>query len=332
MVTPLKKHPGHGGLVAVVLLAAAAVVVITNRPHARHGEQAPPARPAATARMIEPARATAVVADQEFRPRITATGIATYDEMHTWRISAPVNGWLRKTRAKSLGRVVRQGETLGVLYSADVYLATLQLIDQVRTFRNQEDLDARRTQLLRWGMPWPLLQRVEATKRARATLPIVARLGGTIVVEQGKPAELVDADRDLFTISDPTSVWVIFDLPEQDAAHVRVGMPVTLHIGTTTRAAQVSYVYRRVEEGMRSVRVDLRTTKPIAAKTAVTAELQLEKARWPVMPASAVRREGERTFVDVVRNGAVEAREVKLDGTRVQAGVATGEVVQVSAR
>lgn len=302
MVTPLKPHHGqHGGLVALGLLVASSAVVWFSHPreaaHAVGSEPAPaPAAvaptPAAAVPVVVPASAAepaAPIAIRELPARVTGTGVVTYDEARTARVSLGVHGWLQKTRAASLGRRVRAGEVLGVVYSAEVYLATADLVKQVREFESQDELNKARFRLLAWGMPRQTLDRIEKTLQPQAALPIVARLPGTIIAEQGPVRGLVDpyAGRELFTITDPSYAYAFVDVGEREASYVRVGAPARIEIEGLAHplVAKVAYVWRRSEDRMRKVRLDVRA--PRVAKLAsatVRAELRLERVRDAALP------------------------------------------------
>jgi len=295
MITPLKKHTGQrGGFIALLLLAAAIAVVWTTHPRGSTTtttasasaiqRAAPP--PGAVAALTTPRGApgeqrttTAVVDDGS---PVIATGITSYDETRTSRVGVPVRGWMKKTRAKALGRTVRAGETVGVVYSPEVYLTTASVVRQVRDFRGQAPLDAERWRLLRWGMRQSTLSRIEKTSTPQAALPLIARVSGTVVAEAGLPAQLVEPSTGtLFTITDPAYVWVFVDVPAAYASRLPVGTPARLTIegvaGPVT--AKVAYVYRYVEDGMRKVRFDLHSPRRIQPNLPVTAELQLDARR-----------------------------------------------------
>lgn len=288
MITPLKKHPGgHGGILAILVLATAILVLATTHPR-----PAPTTASATTA--VQPAvplpgaalaadsagpTKTAVVDD---RSPLIATGTTSYDETRTAHVGVPVHGWLKKTRPIALGRTVRSGETLGVIYSLDVLVATAAVVDQVRDFRGQEPLDAERWRLLRWGMLQPMLSHIEATLTPQVALPLVARLPGTVVAEAGSAAQLVapSTGLELFTITDPTYVWVFVDVPDAYAARLAIGTPAKLAIDGVARpvTAKVAYVYRYSDEGMRKVRFELHSAAarikpdmPVTAEFAGTA-------------------------------------------------------------
>jgi hypothetical protein len=269
MLTSLPKHRGqHGGLVAVGVLVSTSVVVWTT--------QTPPAKPPVAAEPADTIRSSAQrpaasVARPEPRPvasikrpaptkrgTVTATGLVTYDETRTSHVTAPVSGWFEKNPTVSVGRTVRQFEPLGVVYSAEVYAATVEVIKQVREFESQELLDAARVKLLRWGMPKPTLDRIEQTMKPQAALPIVTRVQGVVVAEQGAPRGLIEPG-ELFTVTDPTRVMVFAEVPDADAARLTAGMPAKLTVEGVANpiATKLSYVFRRSDEGMRTVRFDV---------------------------------------------------------------------------
>jgi hypothetical protein len=312
MLTPLKPHHGpHGGLLALTVLVGGIAVVWTSHPgrpgshrDRRTPQSASQRRAATEGRAVaasvpdrtppasivpDPDRKTVAVDPRALRTAVTASGVVAFDETRTSRISAPVAGWLRKTRASSVGRRIQPGESLGVLYSAEVLVATADLADQVRAFRSQELLDTERWRLARWGMPASNLARIEKTLAPEAALPLVARIPGIVVAEQGGARQFVDSSsgRDLFTITDPSYVWVYVDLADADAARVRVGTPAKLRIEGVARpvTANLAYMFRRSNEGMRTVRFDLHSPSvAIVPNAAVTAELALDAERGPARP------------------------------------------------
>lgn len=296
MITPLKKHPGqHGGIIAIVLLAATTAVVWTTHPRTSTSTAAstkPAIDPAHQRAAPSPGAIAALPPHQrppveqpktvvDDRAPIIATGSTDYDETRTSHVGVPVSGWLKKTRTTSLGRTVRSGETLGIVYSAEVYLATASVVSQVRNYRGQAPLDAERWRLLRWGMLQPTLARIEKTFTPQAALPLLARVPGTVVAEAGAPAQAVEASTglELFTVTDPRYVWVFVDVPDAYAARLTVGTPAKLTIEGVARPvrAKVAHVYRYSEDGMRKVRFELHSPRPIIKQNLpVKAELQLD--------------------------------------------------------
>jgi Cu(I)/Ag(I) efflux system membrane fusion protein len=270
-VTPLHKHHGqHGGLIAVLVLAATTGAVLTSQPRetrepAPKAIVTPPPLPAATVPLVEQ-RQTPVVEQTDLRV-IRASGTITFDEDRTAHVTVPVHGWLKKTRAKTVGRTVRAGETLAVMYSPEVYLATQDLLAQINDFHSQEALDAQRYRLLRWGMSREALAAIERANKPSAALPIIARVGGLVVAEDGPREGFADpwSTGELFTVTDPTSMWLYIDAPAAAAARVTPKHKARITVeGRKPITAEVDYVFRRVEAGKRTIRLELhsRAVKP----------------------------------------------------------------------
>jgi hypothetical protein len=263
-VTPLKKPHGHVGVVALVFLTLAVGVLWTTRPSGRPAEPAPSPRPAAqavrapttTRRSTEPPPAVRSSIDKG--PAI-ATGPLVWDESRTAHVYAPTAGWLERTREKR-GGTIRAGETIGVIYSPEVYLTTLEVLARLSDFRSQELLDRPRLHLLRMGMRQDMLTGIERSFQPQAALPLIARVGGTIVVDKGTTGQIVDADNgDLFTISDPQAAWVYVDLPEASVAALHVGSHgrVTIDGLPGSIVAPVGFIAHRADGGKRTVRFDV---------------------------------------------------------------------------
>ena len=283
MLTSLPKHRGaNGPIIAFIVLVATTITVLFTEPKKAPTlhEDTLPVTPAATAPDPSPAASLPAPAPTPTAlpaaKTVTATGLIGYDEKATSHLYAPVSGWLEKTRAKSLGRTVRAGDTLGVVYSFDVYITSVDVLTRMKQGPSTE-LDAARTQLLRWGMPPWTLTKMQKTGVPERGVPLIARVSGKVVSEQN--GTLVDASDDIeyFTITDPTKYWLYVEVPADDAARVKVGATSKIVIEGVGKpvAGQVGYVYRRVEGGMRSVRIDIQNRTPLRVGSTATAEIKL---------------------------------------------------------
>lgn len=353
-VTPLPPHRGqHAGLIAFGLLAATTTVVWTTQPSHELEPDMPP-RPALAAtervesqtlRPIELGTSvgTWAVAERPIERTVGGTAPVTFDEKRTHHVRIPVAGWFEKTRAASVGRTVRAGETIGVVYSPEVYFTTLALLSELRDFRGQTFVDAERIRLLRWGMRQEQLTRIEKSMKPSSELPIIARVTGKVVFEQGKTKQLVDPSMgDLFTITDPAYATIYIEIPTADAEAFALGdaARVTLAGAKAPRSGTVGYISRSIERGEKTLRVDLHPyggRMPPAVEA--TVDLGRVKARGIAVPETAVTRIEGRDVVYVVRDGGevADPRVVTLgaaDGgfVLVSSGLAAGETVALPKR
>jgi Cu(I)/Ag(I) efflux system membrane fusion protein len=352
-VTPLPPHRGrHAGILSAGLLVATTTFVwvsddpgpskVDPRPVPAASMPQAPEPPRFEPIELGPEIITVVATERELTRVITASGALTFDNSRTNHLRTPVAGVFVKTRPSSLGRVVRAGETVGVVYSLEVFVATSNLLAELREFRGQEHVDHERWRLLRWGMRREQLRQIEESMKPSAALPIIARVTGKVVTEvEGGRRELIDPSiGDLMTITDPSYATIYVEVPVADAELLAVGQATRVTLPGLTRpfAAPIGYVAQSADDGTKIVRVDLhpvRLKTPPATWREIEAKIELARviARGPAVPVAAVVRSGERTFVYVVRGEVAEPRDVRLgpaaDGYVSIEGIAIGETIAI---
>ncbi len=263
MVTPLQKHHGaHGGLIALFVLVTTVIVVVTSKPHRDAAPPAPVKPAAAVAEPIAeppppPPPPAPTPPPRDVARATHAEGTLSYESHRTHHVGVPVYGWLQRTVKE--GRRVRAGETLGVIYSPEVYLTTADVIAQLREYRSPEQLDAARMRLLRWGMRREQLAAVQASGKPSAELPLIARVTGTVVAVQGEPKQFVEpnAGLELVTVTDPTYAVFYADLDAATVDKLALGMTGRVKVAGRTYTAPIGYIARRADDGKKTVRFDL---------------------------------------------------------------------------
>ena len=61
-------------------------------------------------------------------------------------------------------------------------------------------------------------------------LELKAPINGVIIDRKSAPGELVGKDKEIYTISDPTDLWVIAEIKERDAGAVKIGQEATFTV------------------------------------------------------------------------------------------------------
>jgi membrane fusion protein, copper/silver efflux system len=146
----------------------------------------------------------------------------------------------------------------------------------------------------------------------------------------------------LYTLADLSTVWVLADVFEYEAAGVRLGQGA----GFTLEAlpgrvfyGRVSYILPQVDPGTRTLKVRIALENPGGAlKPDMYGQVELRTggARRLVVPQSAVLDSGDRQTVFVDRgNGNFEPRAVKTgqqadDRVEILSGLAAGERIVTS--
>lgn len=182
-----------------------------------------------------------------------------------------------------------------------------------------------------------------ASSEALANRAIVrASFDGVIARRLHNPGDLVEptVSDPVLRVVDPRRLEVLASVPVTDATRVEVGASARL-VGVETHGAvadlKVASGPAEVEPGTAAVPVRLRFAGPadLPAGTPVQVDIGAELHRNVVLvPAAAVVREGEETFVFVADNGKAQRRAVQIgiaEETRVEivSGVKAGETVIV---
>jgi cobalt-zinc-cadmium efflux system membrane fusion protein len=303
-------------------------------------------------------------AEPEAAATVLTTGRLAWNEDATARVFSPVAGRVVRLLADVSTRVGR-GQPLALLQSPDLGQA------QADAARAATDLDAAERTLVRaralyehGAAPRKDLEAADADRarsavesaRARARLALLG--GGTGAVDQSfrlvsplrgvvvdralNPGQEVrgDAQTPLFTVSDPSSLWVYLDLAEKDLGRVRPGMGLAIRSAAYPErvfAGRVEVVGETLDPTTRTVKARGRLENParlLKAEMYVDVEVSDPAARPRLaVPTTAIVAEGERRFVFVEEGrGSFRRRPVvagpERDGkTEILSGLAPGQRV-----
>ena len=243
---------------------------------------------------------TAAATEETHGHRLTANAETAYDANHYAEISPRVAGFLRDVDA-DLGKVVRQGDVLAVVDSAEVSAAKRQLISthasvklaqvtsertqaltrsgsvagkaelEVMTALNQAKAGAMDAEqkLRNLGFDDAQLNQFLKNEDTRNLLDVVAPIAGSVVVRHAVKGEAVQATSQLFAIADTSRMWLWIDVYESDVAKVSPGQAVSFAIsGADTGDAghaflgEVTWVGTEVNDKTRTTRIRAELINP----------------------------------------------------------------------
>lgn len=337
-------------------------------PAAHQGHAAPPGSdvPAGYAAIsIEPAQAaalgltTARVDERDFVRRLRTTGIVTVDETRTKHVHPKVRGWVDGIRVNFVGQKVSPGDVLCGIYSQEVYAAEIEYLallgrtnldplprgefaEQERSARDELVAAARR-RLALWDVPKSEIARLEASREAKRTFPLLAPASGVVVQRQVLDGMYVDPSVELYTISDLSRVWLLADIYESDVPAVHLGQVGRLDVQGVpgTIESKVAFLPPTIDEPTRTLKARLELPNKdgkLRPGAFATVMMDLPLGRGLALPESSVIRTGTRAIVFVVHDGRhVMPREVAVgplvDGFyRVVSGLSAGDVVATGAQ
>jgi RND family efflux transporter MFP subunit len=153
-----------------------------------------------------------------------------------------------------------------------------------------------------------------------ASVAVTAPIGGRVLERAANRGQVVTAQDVLFTILDLSTVWVEARVYAKDARQVRAGQPVTIVASAFPDekfTGKVSYMGDVIDEQTRTLVVRCEVANPrrkLKPGVFVKVSIGLGRRQGALsVPASAVQREGERTFVFVATGRSeFQEREVRL--------------------
>jgi len=325
---------------------------------------------------LQQALKVAPVATSAFSEMLRVAGRIDFDEQRVARIGASVTGRVTDLYAM-LGQEVKAGQVLARLHSSELGAAQMAFLKaEAQTelqARNAErarqlfaadvigrgelqrreseyaiasaEMRAYRDQLRVLGMSPATIAGLAKSGSIDSYSPVFSSISGTVVernVAQGQVVQPADA---LYTVADLSRVWVVAEVPEQQAALVAEGQSVDIEVPSLANGAgrnritgKLIYVGRVVNPQSRTVlvRTELENKegrlKPAMLASMLIASKPVEQL---VVPESAIVRDGGDELVYVEQpGGQYRLTKVKLgaesDGMRVvQGGVKAGERIVV---
>ncbi|MGM0577109.1 MAG: efflux RND transporter periplasmic adaptor subunit, partial [Myxococcota bacterium] len=284
---------------------------------------------------VEPARSGGIAG------AVSCTARVEYDRNRMADVRALVPGIVREVRV-DLGERVEGGDALFVLESARVgetqgkLEAARQRVRAARAnLRRQRELreasiaSARAVELARrdLGTARAEARALEAAlgmtgagdREDDGRYAVTAPLAGTVVKRPAVLGVLATAETSLATVADTSRMWALLDVPEAEAAAVRVGQPITLRVdGVPNRTfrGELTWVGSEVDRRTRTVEARAEIPNPdglLRAHQFARASLEVGAPEGAVtVPRGAVQRYGGGSVIFVRSEaGVYEPREVR---------------------
>ena len=174
---------------------------------------------------------------------------------------------------------------------------------------------------------------VSVAQKALADTVIRAPMAGIISTRSVQPGEKVSPDYRLFDIVDLRTLEMEAPVPTQDIASIHAGQTVQLSIEGITVAVsgKVSRINPATTAGSRSIMVYIGVANPDGIlRSGMFGEAQLiveQKNNVVSVPQSAVRAEGEKSFVYAIVNKVLQQKQVSLGLRGDSNGVASVELL-----
>ena len=274
----------------------------------------------------------------------TATGAVSVDERSLIAVQARVNGYIEKLYVRAQYDAVARGQALAEIYSPEWLAAQEEyLVLKRSTQPGAEALaQAARQRLALLGVSETQIQRIEQSGQPAPRVTLYAPESG-IVWELGVRVGMsVNPGVTLFRLAALGSVWVNAEVPETEAALVRIGAPITARATAfpeTVYQGTVAAILPDVNATTRTIKARIVLANPggrLKPGMFVTTEFGGAAKSALMVPAEAVIHTGRRTVVIVAEDGGkfhpveVQAGRESADMTEIRKGLAVGQKVVAS--
>jgi cobalt-zinc-cadmium efflux system membrane fusion protein len=306
----------------------------------------------------------------EVRQSLRLSARVELDQQRVARIGATVTGRITEIDA-ILGQKVKKGERLAMLNSAELGKAQsdyLKAYSQVNLRRlavqrakrllqsdviaaaelqereavlseTEVDLHAARDELRVLGMSDADINRLTKERSIHSFSPITSSIDGVVIERNITIGQVVQPTDALYTVADLTHVWLVAEIPEQQAHWAREGDQVEAEIPALPDVevkGHLIYVADIVNPETRTVTVRMALPNPKRIfKPQMLATLKINKpgSQALVVPSEAVIRDNDKDYVFVqIAPARFELRPVRLgretgDTREVLQGLKSGESI-----
>lgn len=257
--------------------------------------------------------------------------------LHSTELSAAQLAYVKALSQAELQR--RAVDRAKLLFAADVIGAAELQKRESELVQAQAEMQASHGQLGVLGMTESDTAKLAATRTVHSLSSITSTLNGVIIERKVTRGQVVQPADALFTVADLSHVWVVAEVPEQQAALVKKGESAQAEIpalkGQLFKGLLI-FVADTVNPDRRTVTVRMDVDNPKRMlKPEMLASMLIQGApqRRLVVPASAVVREDNKDYVFVQLEGSnFQLRAVVLGQESkgyvpVQSGLKSGERV-----
>jgi Cu(I)/Ag(I) efflux system membrane fusion protein len=168
---------------------------------------------------------------------IRLPGKLQLDETRIARLAARVPGRIEKLYADYTGVAVQQGDTLYELYSPELLSAQQEYIQTINTATPSNPPSSTRKRIQRtasilqdklrlWGLTTNQISAIAERSEPLEQVPFTAPLSGFVETKFADEGDYVQTGTPIYTLADPSRLWLMLEAYEQDLPFIRYGQQV----------------------------------------------------------------------------------------------------------
>jgi membrane fusion protein, copper/silver efflux system len=245
----------------------------------------------------------ATVEQGSFARVVDTVGLVAVDEHRIEAIQVREPGWVERLDVRAVGDSVRRGQLLAGVYSPDL-LATQQEFLIARTSKDPNLIEAARRRLGFFGLSEVQIARIENTGQVERRIDYYAPFDGYVMELGARQGAAVEPGSTLFQLANLSSVWMIAEVPEAQAAWIKAGNSAQVQVSALPGErfeGKVDYLYPELEQATRTLKVRVVIDNPgrrLRPGMFATAHLEGPTQESVLtVPTEAVIKTGTRSIV-----------------------------------
>jgi Cu(I)/Ag(I) efflux system membrane fusion protein len=284
----------------------------------------------------------ATVRREEARDAFELVGTTQFDESGAEVVQSRVTGYIEQLHARAPMQRIKRGEPVVTLFVPD-WIAPQEEYLALKRSGNDALASAARDHMRALSIPDSLVLQAERTGKAQRNLTLKSPVTGVITELAVRDGAMVSPGMTVAKVAALNKVWLLAEIPEQQANSVRPGMQVVATFaGNADRKylGQVREILPGVSTTTRTVQARLELDNRDASLTPgmlMRVQVGAEKAvPRLVIPTEAVITSGKRSVVLVAGdNNSIRPTEVTTgrdigDNTEILSGLTEGQKVVAS--
>jgi membrane fusion protein, copper/silver efflux system len=284
------------------------------------------------------------VTSKSFGESFSAVGRIEPDERRFYAVQTRIPGFVERLSVRAVGDPVTKGQKIAEIYAPELlaaqqeYLALLELnsVDSDNALK-----DAARSRLKLLGMTESEIAAITKTGKSSPRFGVYAPASGVLTELGVREGGQLMAGSSLIQISDLSQVWVIAEVPERDAARLKLGITAEVQLQSLPGEVfkgKVGYLYPMLNDSSRTlqVRIELpnkgnRLRPGMYANVAFTGQTHEALS----IATESIIATGKRKLVIVKEANGYRPVEVTTgqerdNATEILSGLTEGEEVVVS--
>jgi Cu(I)/Ag(I) efflux system membrane fusion protein len=247
----------------------------------------------------------ATVEQSNFARVVDTVGLVAVDEHRIEAIQVREPGWVERLDVRAVGDSVRRGQLLAGVYSPDL-LATQQELLIARSSNDSTLIEAARRRLGLFGLSDAQIARIEKTGQVERRIDYYAPFDGYVMELGARQGAAVEPGATLFQLANLSSVWMVAEVPEAQAAWVKMGNPAEAQVPALPGErfeGKIDYLYPELTQTTRTLKVRVVINNPgehLRPGMFATAHLRGSTQESVLtVPTEAVIKTGTRSIVIV---------------------------------